>query len=194
MGYFSEYLIIALLVYGMNVVPAFMPPTWIILAFFYVKYKLLFFPLVFIGALAAILGRITLYLLTKQFFHPVLSKKTKQNLDVLGKYINAKKYITIPLFITYAFFPIPSNHIYIAAALAKVHIRLLASSFFVGRLISYSFWISISAIGAKSLHAIFSSQFKRPSSFIVEAVGFLIIYVITKMDWNRLLRSIKNKF
>ncbi len=34
------YLILALLVFGMNIVPAFMPPTWLVLAFFYIHFEL----------------------------------------------------------------------------------------------------------------------------------------------------------
>lgn len=191
MNYMSEYLLIALLVYGINVVPAFMPATWLVLAFFAIKYQLLLIPLVFIGALAAIFGRITLYFLTRKFFHPIFSKKTQKNLLTLGRYINAKKHITIPLFISYAFFPIPSNHVYIAAALAKVHIRLLAISFFIGRLISYSFWISISTIGVKNLNAIFANNFVKPSSLIIELVGFVFVYAVTKINWSKVFKVVR---
>jgi hypothetical protein len=55
-----EYLILGVLVFGVNIVPAFMPPTWIILAFFYLRYHLNLLPTVIIGAAAATLGRVVL--------------------------------------------------------------------------------------------------------------------------------------
>lgn len=174
----------------MNVVPAFMPPTWTILAYFHIKYKLLLIPLVIVGALCAILGRITLYHLVRKFFHPALSEDTKQNLHKLGEFVNSKKHITIPLFITYAFIPIPSNHVYIGAALSKINIKLLASSFFVGRLISYSFWVSVTAFAANNLSSIFQNYFHTPTSFITEIIGFSAVILVIKIPWRRILKFI----
>lgn len=192
MEFLPDYVFLAFLVYSINVVPAFMPPTWIILSFFFIQYHLLLAPVVLIGAVCATLGRITLYHLARRYFHPFLSKKTQENLHIFGGYINAKKHLTIPLFILYAFIPIPSNHVYIAAALSKVHIHLLAFSFFLGRLISYTFWVGVSAISVKNLEVIFNNHLNKPRSFIMEIVGFLLVYVVVKSNWKRLLK-IKKK-
>ena len=67
------YLILASIVLGMNVIPALMPPTWIILAFFVSKYQLQLLPVVLIGASCATLGRVILAGISRKYFRRFLS-------------------------------------------------------------------------------------------------------------------------
>ena len=107
--------------------------------------------------------------------------------------MNRHKNITIPLVLVYAFLPIPSNHVFIAAGLAKVRIRLLAGSFFVGRLISYTFWVSITQRLSDNLVDIFSKHYARTGSIVIEIVGLVVLYLLGKIAWKKILKSINHE-
>lgn len=185
----GPYILLASTVLGMNVIPFFMPPTWIVLAFFVTKYDLNLLPVVLIGASCATLGRIILAT-TSQYFRKFLSKESQENYASIGAYLNTHEHITIPLVITYAFIPVPSNHVFIAAGLAKVRVKLLAGSFFIGRLISYTFWVHVTRKLADNLADIFSSHYSKIGSVVVEIAGLLILYFIGKIAWKKILKKL----
>ncbi len=155
--------------------PGFMPPTWTILAFFYISNHQALVPTVIIGALAAVSGRIVLAKISERFIRPILPKRIQQNFEGLAKLLHKNDKLTIPIVILYAFLPIPSNHIFIAEGLSGFHIKIVAFSFFVGRLISYTFWISV----AKKIVV---SQ----DSLYLEIAGFVILILISFIPWGKL--------
>ncbi len=191
MDYIMPYILMALIVYSMNVAPAFMPSTWIILAFFDIHYKLQILPVVIIGAIFATLGRITLYHISKEHSHLFLSKKSIKNMEILGNYLNERMKITILFFLIYAFLPIPSNQVYVGAGIAKMKVKFIATCFFLGRLFSYFFWVSASHIAVNSLEGIFSHRFSKVGSLILEILGFILLYLFTKINWGKLLKVTK---
>lgn len=192
MNGYIEYIILAVFVLGINVVPAFMPPTWTILVFFFLTYHLLPVPVVIIGAVFATLGRIALYFLSKYQIVKILPEKSKKNMEFLGKYFYENKKITVPALLIYAFMPVPSNQAYIAAGLAKVHIKIVATLFFCGRLISYSSWILTAHLANSTLSDVFKSYFSKGNVIILELLGFGIIYLISTINWARILKR-RNK-
>lgn len=186
----GTYVFLASIVLGINVIPAFMPPTWTILAFFVTKYNLQILPVVLIGASFATLGRIILASLSGTFFRKFLPKKSQENYASIGHYLNSHKHVTIPLVVAYAFLPIPSNNVFIAAGLAKMRIRLLAASFFVGRLISYTFWVSLTRKLADNLADIFSRQYAETGSVIAQIVSLVLLYLLGTIAWKKILKSV----
>src|ERR1700694_4316506 len=56
----TSYLLLAAVVFGVNLLPAFGPPTWAVLVFFRLQSSLPAVPLVLIGALSAASGRLVL--------------------------------------------------------------------------------------------------------------------------------------
>ena len=166
-----------------------MPPTWTILAFYYINFHPSLLPTVIVGAVAATLGRITLYYISKNNFRGFFSKKSLDNYDALGSFFKKKQKLSIPLFLTYAFFPISSNYVYIAAGLAKINIKVLAISFFVGRLISYSFWVAASHIVTTRIEDIFSKHVSNISVVIFEIVGLVVVILIGRINWKKILKK-----
>lgn len=187
--FLTSFITLAVLVFGMNIVPAFMPPTWIVLAFYHIRYDLPLIPLVVIGATAAALGRVVLTLISRQFFRKFLSEQSRSNYESLGLYLKSKSRITVPVIIAYMFLPIPSNQVFIAAGLAKFDIRLLVFSFFVGRLISYTFWVSVADRASDNLESIFSGHYSRLGSLAGEIIGFALLYLVSRIGWKRFVRS-----
>lgn len=193
----SPYLMMGLLVYAINVVPALMPPTWLFLAFYFIHDRLEFIPVVVIGAIAATLGRITLSLLSKNYLRKYIPEKPKKNLTSLGRLIHANHRLTIPILVSYAFFPLPSNQIYIAAGLANMNIKVIAASFFFGRLISYTFWVSAAHKVFDRWEAIFSTHLTETGNIVVNIAGFGLLALISMVDWGKMVkrgkRSVVNR-
>src|SRR5437660_3071379 len=63
----TAYLVLAGVVFGVNVLPAFGPPTWSVLVFFRLQSSVPAVPLVLIGALAAASGRLVLAFGSRRF-------------------------------------------------------------------------------------------------------------------------------
>lgn len=187
MEFNSLYAILAILVLGINTIPAFMPPTWSVLAFFYLHFNLAFIPTIIIGATFATSGRLILYLLAKHFSKH-LPDRFKENYHTIGKYFDKRQHLTIPVVLLYAFLPIPSNQIFIIAGLSKAKIGIIAFSFFVGRLISYTFWVNVADRAADRLENIFSHHFANTSVLILELIGIILIILIGQIKWKRLLK------
>jgi membrane protein DedA with SNARE-associated domain len=181
------YAILASVVFSINLIPAFMPPTWIILTFFYITFDLKLVPTVIIGAVMATLGRICLAFLARYYFTPLLSSNGKENYKALGAFLNKNKKITIPLIISYAFIPIPSNQVYMAVGMSHTDIRPFATFFFIGRIISYAFWIAAAYKFHDSFDGIFIHHFTRGTTIFIEIAGILALWLLSRIPWARFL-------
>lgn len=189
---FAPYLVLSIIVFGMNIIPAFMPPTWVVLAFYYIHFKLDLVPLVIIGATFATLGRVVLYRLSRDYLRPLFSKNSQENLSDLKDLVERNQKVTIPLVIAYAFLPIPSNQAFITAGLARINIKIYALSFFFGRLISYTFWVLTTHTVSRSIEGIFGGQINKVAVIAVEVIGFLIVIGISRIKWGRFIKSSKD--
>ena len=176
-----------------NTVPVLMPPTWMIIAFFYVKFNLPLIPTVLLGASAATLGRSLLALGSKKYLKPHLSDFKQKELASLGNLINKKRIIALPLLmIFYAFSPIPSNQFFIAAGLVDADMSLIRTSFFFGRLMSYSFWATVVNRTVDNLDKVFVDHLTNPRTYIVELFSFVVIYLIGNFVMELILKRQKN--
>lgn len=185
------YLFLIATVFSMNVVPAFMPATWSVLALFYIKYDLAFVPVIIIGAAMASLGRMVLYFLSREFVPKIVPAKWLVNYHDLGKLLNVDRKVTIPLMVGYAFLPIPSNQVFIAAGLARADIKVIIISFFFGRLLSYSFWVAAAHRVASSLDDLFIGHFAGGAKLGAEIFSFSLIFIIGAIPWKKILNKIK---
>jgi membrane protein DedA with SNARE-associated domain len=165
-----------------------MPPTWLVLAFFYINSDVSLLPLVLIGGTSATLGRIILYYLSRGFLRKRIPQKYLENYDDLGSFFVKHEKLTIPVILAYALLPIPSNQVFIVAGLSRMDIRLVSSCFFASRLISYTVWVSAAHLASNHLDTIFSSHFSNSGTFLVEIVGIIGILIIGKIKWRKILK------
>lgn len=189
----ADYLVLGLLVLGINVVPAFMPPTWMILTFYYLRYNLDLIPVVLVGASCATAGRIILTVLSRYYLRPIFPKGTKENLDSLGAFLSKKQQLTATIVLTYAFLPIPSNQVFITAGLARVNISIIAFSFFMGRMISYTVWVSLASRVSDNLESLLASHYTKINSFILEVLSLVLMVIVINIGWKRVLKRISKE-
>jgi hypothetical protein len=184
-----QWLLIAcVVVFAMNVVPAFMPPTWTVVAFFLIVYHLPLWPLCIGCALAATAGRCVLTLINKRWGRKLLSAQQQQNVGALGSWLNQKSGWGQTLAaLLYSSGPIPSNQMFIAAGLSNVRIQPIATGFFAGRLVSYPFFAATAKGVNEHFGNLFFKEWKDPKFIALELLSIAGVVVFAHIDWPRLL-------
>jgi hypothetical protein len=184
-----EWLLIAYaVVFAINVVPSFMPPTWTVVAFFLIAYHLPFWPLCVGCALAATGGRCVLTLISKRWGQKLLSAKQQQNVAALGDWLNQKSGWKQALAVlVFASGPIPSNQMFISAGLAKVRLGPIAAGFLAGRLVSYPFFAATAKGVNDHFGTIFIKEWKDPKFIALELLSIAGVVIFAHIDWPRVL-------
>ncbi len=190
-GAFSAYVALALLtVFLVNLAPAFMPPTWSVLAFFLVAFDLPLAPLAVGGAIAASAGRLALALASRRWGSALLPSGRRRSLRELGVWLETRaRWAPALAMLVYSFGPIPSNQLFVAAGLTGMRLPPIVAAFLVGRLISYTFWVNTARVASRRLEDVFEGYW-RDGVFVALEVGLIVLLVaFTLVDWPRLLRA-----
>src|SRR5215207_9681371 len=95
-----------LLVVPMNVVPAFMPPTWAVLAVVHLTAGVPLLPLTIGGAAASALGRMLLALASRRLGRH-LPETDRKNAESLGRFVNRHRRWREPIVFLYCLGPFP---------------------------------------------------------------------------------------
>jgi membrane protein YqaA with SNARE-associated domain len=135
----------------LNVVPAFMPPTWSVLAYFHLREDLAIWPLAAVGATAATAGRTLLALGSRALGARVVPRAWRANIETLAATLSARKTLGLPALALFTLNPVPSNHLIIAAGLARAPLAPIAAVFLVGRFVNYVLWVGAADTAATSL-------------------------------------------
>jgi hypothetical protein len=176
------------LVFALNLVPAFAPPTWMTLSF--VGLTIPTIPaglLALIGATAATLGRTTLAKLSRHIVRArFLDAPTRRNIDAIKDGLEKHRSLTFGMFMVYAFSPLPSNYLFIAYGLTSLKLAFVALPFFLGRFVSYGFWVTTaSAVGDRlDLDSVESASYVGIYFVASQLLLIPAIYVFTRVDWR----------
>ena len=177
------YLFVFAFVVALNIIPFFMPATWTVLALIAASYHINFFYLAIIGAVAATIGRLILAEFSRVIIRSrFLTTKMRENIDSLREVLLHHKGLSITAFLAYAFGPLPSNYIFISYGLTTLPMGYLAAPFFIGRLVSYSFW---AYLGTRIALAIQHHTFFGPYFIITQLLSIGAVYWFTKVDWKK---------
>jgi uncharacterized membrane protein YdjX (TVP38/TMEM64 family) len=116
------YLGVFLLVLGLNVVPFFMPPTWIVLSTLFFIFPQQFNPflLALAGAFASTFGRVVLCRIGVAS-RRLMGDDRKRSMDRAGLALRSKKYGGFVLTFQYALSPLPSNAYFITMGTMRCH-------------------------------------------------------------------------
>jgi len=185
---FTELLIYVAIIFLLNVVPAFAPPTWMALSwigFAHPQYNPFFIAL--FAAVAATAGRTVLAKLARVIIRQrFMSEASRSNIEIIKEAIEGHRALTAGTFLFFAFSPIASNFLFVAYGLTTSPIRLVALPFFIGRFISYSFFVyAASAISQRlglngeEANSYFGAYFVA-SQFVF--IG--LVCVFTRIDWR----------
>ena len=182
------FLLIFLVVFFLNAVPMFAPPTWSVLSFIAIRFDPNIGVLAVAGAVGATLGRLALAKLSRVIVRQrFLRSETKENIDAIKERLENKTKLTSGLMLFYAFSPFPSNHLFIAYGLTTLPLRLIAIPFLLGRVVSYAFWGFTASSVAQMMNyeSVTSRSFFSYYFVASQLFGLFVIYVFTKIDWRR---------
>jgi hypothetical protein len=188
------FLVIFVVVFVLNVIPVFAPPTWTVVSFIAIRFSSNVIVLALVGAVAATLGRLLLAKLSTVIVRQkFLSHGAKENIDAVKVTLESNRKLTFSIFLFYAFSPLPSNHLFIAYGLTALKLKLIAVPFLLGRAVSYAFWaFTASSVAQKlSYESVTTKSFFSYYFIASQLFGLLVIYVFTKIDWSSFLNERK---
>jgi len=194
----SALLILFVVVFLLNVIPAFAPPTWMVFSFLGFRLPThMDWSFALVGAVAAAMGRSLLGKLSRIVIrNHWLSLAARENINSLKLELEKRPSLTFGLLLFYAFTPLPSNYLFIAYGLTAMPIVRLVVPFFIGRFVSYYMWtMSAAAVSRKlELEDIDALSYFSVYFVLTQLVLLTLIYVFTRVDWNVLLHKAKWKW
>lgn len=189
----EPYILLFLLIIVINIIPAFMPPTWIVLTLFTSQFHIPLLPAVLIGVTAATTGRVLLALLARHFSGFFRHQSFFRNYNHLGTYLSSHQHVTIPIVLGYMLTPISSASLFIMAGLSRMRLRAVIIAFLLGRLISYTFWVTASHQVTKQFNVLFEHTNPKLNTILSLIISILIIFIVGKINWKKLLFREKAK-
>ena len=191
---FSEwsYFGIFLVLIGINAAPILMPPSWIVLTSFYLlDPNLNIILLAMVGATAATIGRFILKKISS-LFRKFVGNEQKSNLDIIGNYLNRKKYGYMITSFLFGATPLPSNMLFITYGLMRAKNIGIYIGFWFGRVLSYVVMIYFGNAVLKPFLEIFEDRLT--GILLVDGVGVGVIVLFASINWSLLITQRKLKF
>ncbi len=175
-------------VFVINCLPAFAPPTWMVVSAMTVSSSGANpWLTAFAAATAATAGRLVLaklaYILVRQRW---LSARTKENVDLVKARLERHRAMTFGAVLAYTCSPLPSNSLFIAYGLTSLPLAPVAAASFIGRFLTYSFWVVIAMEVAQKVVVDHESIFAYLGGYFVVTQVFMLALVVlfAKLDWR----------
>ena len=181
----SNYLLAAIVIFAANTVPAFAPPTWLILVFFSLRHGLNPVALVLIGVACAVSGRAVLAY-TFRAIRRWLPKGYVANMENIGIYIDGHSSRVIGLLAVFFLSPISSAQLFEAAGIIKnIALQPLLAAFAAGRLVSYSIYVSGAAVLKEtSIGEIAKRELTSPEAIVVQVLLIIGLVLLGNIKWK----------
>ncbi|MFB5618752.1 MAG: hypothetical protein ACE5RQ_03655 [Nitrosopumilus sp.] len=188
LSYFGIFLILI----GVNASPILMPPSWIVLTSFYLLDPNLNIVLLsMVGATGATIGRFILKKISG-LFRKFVGEEQKSNLDIIGDYLNRKKFGYVIASFLFGATPLPSNMLFITYGLMRAKSLGIYIGFWFGRVLSYIVMIYFGNAVLKPFLEIFEDRLT--GILLVDVVGIGVIIFFASINWSLLITQRKIKF
>jgi uncharacterized membrane protein YdjX (TVP38/TMEM64 family) len=181
-----DYLAVAGIVFALNLLPAFGPPTSAVLVSLTLSLDLRSAPLIICGALAAAAGRFVLAN-GARLLRPRLSDERRRHLAAAEGYLEenrARTFLGLGLF---ALSPVPSGQLFTAAGLMEVRLLPLTAAFFAGRIVSYTIYVTGASAIKESFGDAVLDAVTSPIGVAVQLVALLGLALLLRIDWADVL-------
>ena len=188
LSYFGIFLVLI----AVNASPLLMPPSWIVLTSFYLLDPTLNIVLLsIVGATGSTIGR---YFLKKisGLFRKFVGDEQKSNLDIIGDYLNRRKFGYVIASFLFGATPLPSNMLFITYGLMRAKNVGIYIGFWFGRVLSYIVMIYFGNAVLKPFLEIFEDRLL--GILLVDAVGIVVIIFFASINWSLLITQRKLKF
>jgi uncharacterized membrane protein YdjX (TVP38/TMEM64 family) len=185
----AGYAVVAAAVLGVNVLPAFGPPTWAILVLFTVHGDYLEPLLVVVGALAAAGGRLLLAHATRAL-RRFVPRRERENLEAVGALLTKRRGRSIAGLALFAVSPVPSAQLFEAAGLMTVRLIPLTAAFFVGRTVSYALYVGgAHTVSETDTGKVLISSLTSPVGVVLQLAMLVGLVLLARVDWRRIVAN-----
>ena len=183
----GAYALVAVTVLGINLLPAFGPPTWAILVLFALHQDLAEPVLVLVGAVAAALGRLLLAHGTRRL-RRFIPERHRGNLEAAGELLTRRRGRSLAGLALFAVSPVPSAQLFEAAGLMTVRLLPLTAAFFVGRTVSYGLYVGgAHTVQGTDVGKVLLSSLTSPWGVTLQVAMLAGLVLLARVDWRRLL-------
>ena len=181
-----DYALALVCILGVNLLPAFGPPTWAVLVYFKLNSDLAAVPLVIGGAVAAASGRLMLAYGAGRF-RGRFSAQRLERLAAAQRALTADRRRAAGGLALFALSPVPSAQLFVAAGLLGVRLVPLTCAFFAGRLVSYSLYVGGASLAEPGLKGTLTGAFASPLGIALQLAMLAALAALIRVDWTRLL-------
>jgi len=179
---FTNYIEVILVSFVVNVVPAFVPPTWMVLSIYHFDHPLLNTPIIVLsGVVGSVAGRLVMYYYSR-ILGKYLPSKYKGNLKNFKGYVEERKRGLFLGSFIFSIGPLPTNFLFIACGIARTAILPVLGGFGLARGISYSLVIYASLTIFTAIAPFGGPYFKEIVNILSIIAGISIVLV----DWKKL--------
>jgi len=188
----AKYLLLALIVFGVALIPMFGPPVWIVLVFAKFRWNLNPVALVAIGASVAAGGRYSIArgAAKLQGFVP---KRAQENLEAAHELLMGHRKGIFALLAVFVISPLPSGQIFIAAGLLRMQLWLVTTAYFFGRIISFSLYVGAATVAEYSVGDILNKMWGKPWVTALQVVLAVGIVALPFIPWKHAERTASPK-
>ncbi len=172
----------------LNGVPVFMPPTWAMLTFFYVREDIPLIPLAIAGSLGAATGRALLALGSRTFGPKIVPARFLGNIEVLVATITARRRWGALSLALFAVGFVPTNQLFIALGLASAPMLAPLVAFFLSRGVMYAVEIAVAGTAVSSLGELIDPRRTGWVGIVLQIASFGLLIAVLRIDWSRRLR------
>ena len=165
----DAYLLFFVVVLGVNLLPAFGPPTWSIIALFAFSGEIELLPLVALGT-------------------RFLSARLRANLDAARQALERRRRSGILALGLFALSPVPSAQLFEAAGLARLPLLPFTVAFFAGRIVSYSIYgLTARELGSTDMGEVLREELTSPLGIALQVAMLVALVLLARIDWRKRL-------
>ena len=183
----TDYLIAVAVIFAVNLLPAFGPPTWAVLVFFTLTLGLAPLLIVPAGAAAAATGRLVLASGARRL-RGRMSADRLESLAAAETLLTQSRSRTAAGLGLFALSPVPSAQLFVGAGLLEVPLAPLTLAFFAGRIVSYSIYVGVAQATSESLGEIAGDSLTSPLGIALQLALLAALVALVRVDWRRFLR------
>jgi membrane protein YqaA with SNARE-associated domain len=181
-----DYVYVAGLVFALNLLPAFGPPTSAVLVALTLNFDLEPVPLIAAGALGAASGRYVLARTTR-LARSRLSPARRENLHAAQELVTGNRAKAAAGLGLFALSPVPSGQLFVAAGLLDVRLEPLTVAFFCGRVCSYAIYVLGASAAKESVGDEITAALTSPWGIAFQVAALAALAALLRVDWTHVL-------
>ncbi len=180
-----DYFLAFLLIFAENCLPAFGPPTWLVLVYLTLGFNLEPAPLIVLAVIAASIA----HWLMAHFFRRIRGKLPKNyvtNMENLGSKLQKRSKTMWGLFILFLWSPLSSSQLFVAAGLIpQIRILPLVIAFGIGRCFTYTGYVmGADAFSHTNIGEQIISEMTSPLMIVLQLVLVFGVIALGRIKWK----------